>query len=99
MDYTVADLLARPAEWAAATAAVGSLVAPGGTLLVIGVYLPPDASLEVGPPFLLTHAEVAAFGADGLRQRGVVEAVTRQSEPPRYRAEFIRPAVGDQGTR
>ena len=75
-----------------ATAAVSSLVAPGGTLLVIGVYLPPGASLADGPPFLLTHAEVAAFGADGLVPRGVIEAETRKNEPPRYRAEFNRPA-------
>jgi SAM-dependent methyltransferase len=82
-----------------ATAAVSSLVAPGGTLLVIGVYLPPGAPLDEGPPFLLTHAEVAAFGADGLGSQGVVEAQLRDSDPPRYLAEFNRPAANVHGTR
>jgi SAM-dependent methyltransferase len=82
-----------------ATAAVGSLVAPGGTLLVIGVYLPPDASLDEGPPFLLTHEEVDAFAQEGLQSHGVVERQTREGEPPRYRAEFTRPAETDHGTR
>jgi SAM-dependent methyltransferase len=84
---------------APATAAVRSLVAPDGTLLVIGVYLPPGAPLDQGPPFLLTHAEVADFGVDGLEARGVVVAQTRDSDPPRYRAEFSRPAPTVQGTR
>ena len=81
-----------------ATAAVSSLVAPGGALLVIGVFLPPGASLDEGPPFLLTREEVAAFGADGLVSRGVIEAELADQEAPRYRAEFGRPA-GTQGTR
>jgi SAM-dependent methyltransferase len=81
----------------AATEAVSSLVAPGGTLLVIGVYLPPEVPLEEGPPFLLTHAEVAAFGAD-LVSRGVIEADLANRGAPRYRAEFSRP-VEVQGTR
>jgi SAM-dependent methyltransferase len=81
-----------------ATAAVGSLVAPGGTLLVIGVFLPPGTSLDEGPPFLLTPDEVAAFGADGLVSRGVIEAALAERDAPRYRAEFRRPAEG-QGTR
>ena len=81
-----------------ATEAVRSLVAPGGTLLVIGVYLPAGAPLDQGPPFLLTQAEVAAFGA-GLMSQGVVEAQIRESEPPRYRAEFTRPAETGHGTR
>jgi SAM-dependent methyltransferase len=76
---------------ATATEAVSSLVAPGGTLLVIGVYLPPGESLDEGPPFLLTQAEVAAFGAD-LVSHGVVEADLANRGVPRYRAEFTRPA-------
>jgi SAM-dependent methyltransferase len=80
-----------------ATAAVNSLVAPGGTLLVIGVYLPVGASLDEGPPFLLTPAEVAAFGT-GLVSRGVIEAGLTDRDAQRYRAEFSRPAQ-PQGTR
>jgi SAM-dependent methyltransferase len=117
--YTVADLLALPAEWSGgfdlvveamtvqalprslrprATAAVSSLVAPGGTLLVIGVYLPPGGDLEEGPPFLLTPEEVSAFGA-GLSRQGVLEAPVPDSAALRYRAEFSRPADEGQGTR
>jgi SAM-dependent methyltransferase len=82
----------------AATAAVRSLVAPGGTLLVIGVFLPPGAPLDEGPPFLLTRAEVAAFG-EGLLDNGLVEALVPDSDALRYRAEFRRSASTDHGTR
>ena len=47
-----------------ATAAVAALVAPGGTLLVLGAVGSPGAA-DDGPPWPLTRAEVEAFAAGG----------------------------------
>ncbi len=46
------------------TAGVRSLVAPGGTLLVIQAVA--DKPDDDGPPWPLTRAEIDAFGQDGL---------------------------------
>lgn len=69
---------------ARATAAVRSLVAPGGALLVIGGVHPADVDLAEGPPWRLTRPEIEAFGADGL----ALQHVTHDAEGNRYRAEF-----------
>lgn len=62
--YTVQAL--PPSVRERATAAVGSLVAPGGRLLV-EVIATQDASPErPGPPWALTRAELDAFAGDGL---------------------------------
>jgi SAM-dependent methyltransferase len=69
---------------AKATAAVRSLVAPGGVLLVIGGVHPDDVDLADGPPWLLTHSEIEAFGAEGL----ALQRIEHGAERVRYRAEF-----------
>jgi SAM-dependent methyltransferase len=66
-----------------ATANVGQLVAPGGTLIVIAVPRDEGARVE-GPPWPLTRAEVEAF-ADGD-----LEAVRIDLVEGRWRAEFRR---------
>ena len=59
------DLRAR------ATAAVGDLVAPGGTLLVLAAAA--SSRGEDGPPWPLTRAEVAGFATGGLAETSVEE--------------------------
>jgi SAM-dependent methyltransferase len=68
-----------------ATEGVRSLVAPGGTLLVIAAGREEGEPVD-GPPWPLTHTELAAFGLspveiEELREPGVL----------RWRAEFTRP--------
>lgn len=72
-----------------ATAAVGSLVAPGGTLLVLAAAVTEWG--EEGPPWPLTRAEVSAFGVDGLREESV-ESIPAPDDPlvTRWRAVFRR---------
>ncbi|WP_446666469.1 class I SAM-dependent methyltransferase [Flexivirga sp. B27] len=69
-----------------ATAAVRSLVAPGGVLLVIGGVLPADHDPAYGPPWRLTRHEIEAFGDDGL----ALQRIDQDAEGNRYRAEFRR---------
>jgi protein-L-isoaspartate O-methyltransferase len=72
-----------------ATAGVGRLVAPGGTLLVhAGAQR--DDDLDSGPPWLLTRAEIEAFATGGLR---VVRIEDLEGEFRRWRAEFHRPVA------
>ncbi len=85
--YTVQALPDEPRP--AAVAAIGRLVAPGGTLVVIA------SARDVGeppvrpPPWPLTEAEVLSFGAGGLA------LVTLEDVDPggvrRWRATFRRP--------
>lgn len=70
----------------AATAAVSSLVAPGGVLLVIGSTLPPGFDLADGPPWRLTHSEIEAFGTNDVALQRIQQSV----DGVRYRAEFRR---------
>lgn len=77
---------------ASATANVSRMVAPGGTLLVVATARDEAAGVPDGPPWPLTHAEVDAFAADGL-ETVRIEDVRRPGVPPRWRAEFRRPAV------
>jgi SAM-dependent methyltransferase len=74
-----------------ATAAIGDLVAPGGTLIVHATARRADARGRPGPPWPLTRADVEAFGADGL----VAHRIEEIPEPdhPAYtvwQAEFHR---------
>lgn len=69
-----------------ATAAVRALVAPGGTLLVIGIRHPEGADLEQGPPWLLTGPELDAFADEGLSVVSVLE------DGARYLLELRRSA-------
>jgi SAM-dependent methyltransferase len=72
-----------------AAAAVGSLVAPGGTLLVLAAAATEWG--EDGPPWPLTRAEVSSFGVDGLREESV-ESIPAPDDPlvTRWRAVFRR---------
>ncbi|MGC1213242.1 MAG: methyltransferase domain-containing protein [Micromonospora sp.] len=72
-----------------ATAAVGRLVAPGGTLLVIAAGRREQEEVE-GPPWPLTRAEVDAFGVGALVPVRVEEIVD-PGGVRRWRAEFRRP--------
>ncbi|QLQ40382.2 class I SAM-dependent methyltransferase [Micromonospora robiginosa] len=73
---------------AAATAAVGRLVAPGGLLLVIAAGRRPDEAVD-GPPWPLTRAEVESFGVGGLTAARI-EEITAPDGGLRWRAEFRR---------
>jgi SAM-dependent methyltransferase len=72
---------------------VGTMVAPGGTLLVLSA-----AASEHdgdGPPWPLTRDEIEAFAADGLRPESL-ERIPAPDDPlsSRWRATFRRPAAG-----
>jgi SAM-dependent methyltransferase len=72
---------------------IGSMLAPGGTLIVIAA-IHGDHDFGDGPPWPLTRAEVEAFGSGGLRP--VAIEVVRGAQPGdrRWRAEFTRDRVG-----
>jgi SAM-dependent methyltransferase len=70
---------------AAAAAAVASLVAPGGTLLVLAAA---GDGRAAGPPWPLTRAEIDAFAVGGLTAVSVDEVVT--DGVARWQAEFRR---------
>jgi hypothetical protein len=78
---------------AEATAGVRSLVAAGGTLLVIAVATdtpcPPD---HAGPPWPLTRADIDAFAVDGLRPVNVERLAEPDRPAGRWRVEFRRDA-------
>jgi SAM-dependent methyltransferase len=84
--YTVQSLPDPPRS--SAIAAVGSTVAPGGTLLVIAAA--GDEDDPSGPPFPLTRREIVTFAVDGL---GLVEVedLVDDSGVRRWRARFERP--------
>ncbi|MGN9777480.1 class I SAM-dependent methyltransferase [Micromonospora sp. H33] len=75
----------------AAIRAVGDLVAPDGTLLVIAAGLAEDEDAPAGPPWPLTRAEIDAFAAGGLTAVRVEDFEDPQGVR-RWRAEFHRPA-------
>lgn len=72
-----------------AIGAVGTFVAPGGTLLVFAaaaVAQPGD-----GPPWPLTREEIDAFAGDGLRAVSVEHVAAPDTTfPGRWRAVFTR---------
>lgn len=73
---------------ARAIAAVGRLVAPGGTLLVIAAGRREGEQVD-GPPWPLTRTEVDAFAAGALAL-GHVEEIAAPEGGLRWRAEFRR---------
>ena len=75
---------------AQAIANVASLVAPGGTLIVISGARDADEPVD-GPPWPLTRAEVEAFATGGV-EAVRIEDLRGQPEPWswRWRAEFRR---------
>lgn len=80
-----------PQVRSAAFGAVGELVAPGGTLLVIAAGRGADEPVPGAPPWPLSRAEVDTFAADGLAPVRV-EDLRDPSGVRRWRAEFHRPA-------
>lgn len=75
---------------ARAIGAVGSLVAPGGTLVVCAAGRRDDALDPDGPPWPLLRREVEAFGVDGLELRELDEDVDTEGIL-RWRAVLGRP--------
>ncbi|MCE0537056.1 class I SAM-dependent methyltransferase [Kineosporia rhizophila] len=69
-----------------AVSGVSSLVAPGGTLLVITFVLGHGADPEEGPPWPLTEAELRSFAGGDLRLSNLT------GHGPEQLAEFHRPA-------
>jgi SAM-dependent methyltransferase len=68
----------------AAIERVTSLVAPGGTLLVISAAAGDDGSPSQGPPWPLTRAEIESFASGGLTTHSI------DHDGVRWRAEFRR---------
>lgn len=73
-----------------ATTGVGSLVAPGGTLLAIYSARQVGEPVPAGPPWPLDRTEIAAFATGGL-QEDSVGLLPVPSGPPQWLAEFSRP--------
>jgi SAM-dependent methyltransferase len=69
-----------------AAAGVRSLVAPGGTLLVVAFRA--EEMPVAGPPFPLTHAELESLATDGL-----VLVELEEATDERWRAEYLRPGA------
>jgi SAM-dependent methyltransferase len=67
-----------------AAAAVASLLAPGGTLLLVA-FRAEDGGATHGPPFALTRDDLAAAAGDGVELR-----TTEELPGPRWRAEYRR---------
>ncbi|MGH3098671.1 MAG: class I SAM-dependent methyltransferase [Streptosporangiales bacterium] len=74
-----------------ATTNVAEMVAPGGTLIVIGAVGVEGAEREDGPPWPLVRTEVEAFSAGGLSPV-LIEDIQDATTPTvrRWRAEFHR---------
>jgi ubiquinone/menaquinone biosynthesis C-methylase UbiE len=74
-----------------AISSVVRMVAPGGTLIVVGFGREPDEPAD-GPPWPLTSSELEAFSAAGLLPV-LIEDIRDPARPiaRRWRAEFHRP--------
>jgi SAM-dependent methyltransferase len=71
--------------------AVGSLVAPGGTLLVVAAHREEGATIEGGPPWPLTRSEIEAFSTGELRAVQVEDLQDRDDpQVRRWRLELRR---------
>lgn len=78
-----------------AIAAIGGLVAPGGTLLVVETMHDGVSPLPSTPPFPLSRGQIDSFAGDGLVAVLVEEvADPRPPHPLRWRAEFRRSGPG-----
>jgi SAM-dependent methyltransferase len=77
---------------AAAIAVLGTLVAPGGTLVAVARAREPGEP-DDGPPWALTRAEIDALTGPGLAVVRIEDR--REDDPPsrRWRAELTRPAA------
>lgn len=72
---------------AEAVAAVASLVAPGGTLLVVENVRAENEPLSQRPPWAFTRAEITLFADHGLDPVTIEQL---EDGAPRWRAEFLR---------
>lgn len=72
-----------------AIAAVRSLVARGGRLIVIG-WAPEPGEPPPAPPWPLSRAEIDSFAADGLRVIAIERLAGSEPVSRRWRAEFVR---------
>ena len=81
-----------PEQHALAARTIASLVAPGGTLLVLATTRE-DGSEVTGPPWPLTRAEVEAFADGDL----VLRRLERIHDGTWWRAELARPGAGSIG--
>lgn len=86
--YAEAERGAAEVPWERAIPAVGRLVAPGGTLLVIAAGRRDGEQVD-GPPWPLTRTEVDAFASGPLTPAGTEEIVAPDGGL-RWRAEFHR---------
>jgi SAM-dependent methyltransferase len=74
-----------------AIAGVGSLVAAGGTLIVIARAREPGQTVQ-GPPWALSRQEIGALAEGGLQPVRIEDISDPQMPwPRRWRAEFRRP--------
>ena len=69
--------------------AVGSLVAPGGTLLAIYSAREIGEPLPAGPPWPLDRSDIGAFATGGLQENSV-ELMSRGDGTRQWLAEFGR---------
>ena len=81
-----------PEQHALAARTIASLVAPGGTLLVLATTRE-DGSEVTGPPWPLARAEVEAFADGDL----VLRRLERIHDGSWWRAELARPGAGSIG--
>ena len=77
---------------AESVAAVASLVADGGTSLVIENVRRDGDPLPDRPPWPFSHTEIESFADHGLHTVSI-EHPDDSARPPRWRAEFIRPVT------
>ncbi len=76
-----------------ALAGVASLVAPGGTLLVVCNGRDPDGD-KGRLPWPLTHAELGRFEQHGLSERRFEDFMDEEAPPRRrFRVEYVRPSA------
>lgn len=77
--------------------AVRSLVAPGGTLLVLAGRRDEGSEVDDGPPWPLTPSEIHAFASEEVHVRQVEEIADQQdSSVRRWRAELQRPIASSE---
>jgi hypothetical protein len=81
-----------PEQHALAARTIASLVAPGGTLLVLATTRE-DGAEVTGPPWPLTRAEVEAFANGDL----VLRRLERIEDGTWWRAELSRQGAGSIG--
>lgn len=77
-----------------AIAAVASLVAPGGSLLVVTRGRENDEALPEPPPWALSHAELELLEHAGLMRSSFEDFMDPVRDPPirRFRAHYLRPS-------